>query len=320
MALNYSKYIPLIEKYSKKHQTTSTYDLARILIKEERLPHTVESLRKGISNYYRDKKVSLVEEETEIYIPPSSYKEAGTFILPKKCDNILYIGDLHIPYHSIEPIRLALKYGQQNGVNTIYINGDLIDCYSISRFSKDPSMMGLKEEIELTAQFLRNLRALFPQASIYYKIGNHDERLDKYAKEKAPDLLKAGAIRSLPELLGCADLGIEIIESKQLAKAGKLFVIHGHEYGGSGSVNVARNLNVKAQDNVLTHHFHRDQEFISKPLNDKPIGAWSIGCLCGLNPDYMPFNNWLWGFAHQVIDDNGDFTLSNKKIIGGQIR
>ena len=331
MALNVRQHISLIDKYSEKYETKSPTKLAKILIREEKLENTIESLRKGISLYLNGKmtkfkrspknnSVDLEEVEIDLNIPKSYYEEDAILVLPKKCDNILYIGDLHIPYHSIESIRLALKYAKNKGVNTIYINGDLLDCYQISRFRKDPEKLDLLDEIGLTTQFLRNLRNVFPDESIYYKIGNHEERFENLAKDKVPELWKAKAIRTLPELLECKELGIEIVKSKQLVKAGKLFVIHGHEYNGSGQINIARGLLLKSQDNILSHHYHRSQHFDSKPINDKPLGAWSVGCLSGLKPAFCPLNNWVNGFAHQVIESDETFTLYNKTIISGQIR
>jgi len=32
-------------------------------------------------------------------------------------------------------------------------------------------------------------------------------------------------------------------------------------------------------------------------IERKQISSWSIGCLCGLAPQFMPVNKWNHGFA-----------------------
>ena len=38
-----------------------------------------------------------------------------------------------------------------------------------------------------------------------------------------------------------------------------------------------------------------------------------------MNPDYAIINNWNHGFAVIEYEDNGDFTVFNKKIINGKV-
>jgi hypothetical protein len=53
------------------------------------------------------------------YNLPESYEEKREpFVLPVCCNNILLISDLHIPYHNIEAVTIALNYGKKEKVNT----------------------------------------------------------------------------------------------------------------------------------------------------------------------------------------------------------
>jgi hypothetical protein len=46
------------------------------------------------------------------YKLPESYQEKRQpFVLPTSCNNISLISDLHIPYHDIDAITIAMKYG-----------------------------------------------------------------------------------------------------------------------------------------------------------------------------------------------------------------
>ncbi len=108
------------------------------------------------------------------YNLPESYQEKREPLqLPLTCNNILLISDLHIPYHDIDAITIALEYGVEHKVNTIFINGDLIDNHKVSRFESDPKKRSVKQEFDATKQFLVALRQIFPNAEIYWLKGNH---------------------------------------------------------------------------------------------------------------------------------------------------
>ncbi len=108
-------------------------------------------------------------------LPPSQESNYQPFKLPINHNNILLLSDIHVPYHNIQALTLALKYGLENDVNTILLNGDVIDFYAISRFEKDPRKRNFGHEVLMTRQFLQTLRKLFPHAAIYYKCGNHED-------------------------------------------------------------------------------------------------------------------------------------------------
>ena len=57
----------------------------------------------------------------------------------------------------------------------------------------------------------------------------------------------------------------------------------------------------------------------TKDINGKVIGAWSTGCLCDLNPRYMPLNNHNLGFARVEVEPDGSFEVHNHKIINGRM-
>jgi len=50
------------------------------------------------------------------------------------------------------------------------------------------------------------------------------------------------------------------------------------------------------------------------------ISVHSQGCLCGMNPLYMPINKWNLGFSyveHEI--KSGQFIIHNLKIINGRV-
>jgi hypothetical protein len=118
------------------------------------------------------------------------------------------------------------------------------------------------------------------------------------------------------------EIGIQEIKSKQVVKAGKLSLLHGHEFGHSvfSPVNPARGLYMRAKESSIIGHHHQTSEHSEKSLNGKVVTTWSVGALCGMKPDYMPYNKWNLGFAEIEFDKNRDFEVYNKRIINNKVR
>ena len=254
-------------------------------------------------------------------LPESLEKEYKAFTLPVSDNNILFLSDIHIPYHNIQALTMALRYGVEQKVNTIYLNGDIVDFYAISRFEKDPRKRDLAKEVLYTRDFLRTLRGIFPNASIYYKCGNHDVRFEQYIMKNAPDLLGLNEF-NLETLLHLDKYNIHFIPSLQITHIGKLTALHGHELMTSvfSPVNIARGLFLRAKDSAICGHHHQASEHSEPNINGKVVTCWSVACLCELHPDYMPLNKHHHGFAHILVDKHGDFEVYNKRIINGKIR
>jgi len=123
------------------------------------------------------------------YNLPETYQDTREpLILPLICNNILLISDLHIPYHDINAITIALDYGVANNVNTIFINGDLLDFHGLSRFEHDPRKRRVKDEFDAAKSFLVTLRKTFPNALIYWLKGNHCTRYEKWLMSKVHEV------------------------------------------------------------------------------------------------------------------------------------
>lgn len=256
------------------------------------------------------------------YNLPESYKEdRAPFVLPLACNNILLISDLHIPYHDIEAITIALDYGKQQNVNTIFINGDLIDNAQVSRFERDMSKRSVKQEFEATKQFLVELRNAFPDAEIYWLKGNHCIRWEKFLAQKASEIWDDPYFH-LEQRLALNDQRIKILDDTVLVKAGKLSITHGHHIfkGFFSPVSPARGAYSRAKQSLIVGHLHRASHHPEVDLDGNVVSCWSQGCLCELRPAYSPLvSNSQHGFAHIVVDKNKDYTVKNYQIIKGKI-
>lgn len=237
---------------------------------------------------------------------------------------IAVLSDIHIPYHSEEALEVAVHHAIKEGCQDVLINGDLIDCYQLSRYDKDPRKTSMLEEMQMVGTFLELIHKTF-SGTIWWKFGNHEERFDSYILNRAPELLGIPTIDLASLVIGESDLPrLNMVGGKTIMKVGKLNVIHGHEFGHAmmAPVNPARGLFLRAKCSSLCGHHHQTSEHHENDLNDTAIACWTVGGLCELNPGYRPFAFTKWNHGLAVIDleEDGSFTVENRRIINGKVR
>ena len=243
------------------------------------------------------------------------------FVFAKSIERMLIISDIHIPYHDAPALKKALEYGKEKKVDAILINGDFIDFAPISYFTKDPyTKLNLSADIDLSRKVLQIIRNTFPDIPIYYKLGNHEDWLEKYLMNKAPELLEMDEFK-LGTLLRFGELKITEISSYAMMKFGKLNIIHGHELKSTiRSVNPARTLYLKTKRSTIVAHHHVTSEHTESDIDGEITTCWSIGCLSQLKPKYAGLDSkYNLGFAYVSKTKDGNFTVSNKRIIKGSI-
>jgi predicted phosphodiesterase len=236
-------------------------------------------------------------------------------------DKLLVLSDIHFPYQDDTALGTALEYGQKYGPDHIHLNGDIIDFYGCSRFNKDPRAIPIYRELEIANQFLDDLQAWFPNATISFKYGNHEIRLGEYIRNNAAAIEGMKGV-TVHEQLGLDERGIEW-RKIELAYAGKLTIMHGHERKTpfNNIVNPSTTLLRWAFDQVILGHHHQTSEIVRRKVRGELLGAWSTGCLCGLRPEYDAHNlTHNHGFATVDFDTDGAFEVNNHKIIDGRVR
>lgn len=313
----------VIKRAKKEHPYASFQQLSQILQKKYNVKYSFNSLRRAISFVLNSPKeveidVDFENDEFDIVLPDSRAIDRPPYILAEGNKRILVLNDIHLPYHDNRALKVALKSGYEFGIDTIILNGDIIDFYSISRFARDPNQRDIYEELKLCESFLSQLAAKFPNTKIIFKEGNHEKRLRTYRYEKAPELANIPEF-ALPSLLHFQKYQIDFVDAWTVIQIGKLNVIHGHEILGGGII-VARTHFLKALDNILFGHFHRHQDYTQRTIKDHVMGSWAVGCLSHLKPDYYPVNNFTHGFALIDRSDDGTFEILNKEIINGYVK
>ena len=326
----------LAYEYLKKFPDIKSRTLARLLRKEHPLVFaSVEQARSAV-RYLRGRNGDLNRDDmnsqrSEFRLPaptednPYSLPESDEvpwvpFDIASKYDKIAVLADIHVPFHNMPALQLALRYVKDYGPNCIVLPGDIWDCYALSRWEKDPALRDFPNERQKMRQFLMALREMFPSAKIIYKQGNHEERFDKYLISHAPDFFGL-EMATVPGMLGLGELEVDWVADRRYITAGKLNILHGHEMvGNSGSaVNPARTAFLRLKECALTAHNHQSSNHSEPSLRGKLTSCSSLGCLSELHPQYMPINKWNHGFA--TVDQYGedDFELHNYKIIKGKV-
>ena len=320
----------LAKSYILKHPTLTPTAIAKALFTD--YPYEYKSIedarscvrvlmgKSGIKN--REKvhtDFSTLISEMRKELPKGESEKTEPYTLPKSCTRILVLSDIHLPYQDDDALFAALQFGLEKDVNCIYLNGDTMDMYQLSRHEKNPANRSFSYELDICRSFLKGIRKMFPNAHIVYKIGNHDERYEKFIRMN-PQLIGVQEFE-LGNLLGFPELRIQEVKSKQWSYAGKMPLLHGHELPAkSGGVNPARMAQLKLNKQVIIGHFHRETKSTGKQFDDKPYAAYSSGCLCDLQPSYMPINDWNHGFTYLEVDPkNGNYYVQQKTIVDGKI-
>jgi len=318
----------VVTDYLEKFPNAASLTLARMIYRDHTLEFNSVEHARGIIRMYRgqsgtpnkskvlDKRffgtgLTLPEGEEPAYVP---------YELPKVNNRILFMSDIHLPFHDLASIHIALQDGKDKDVNTVILGGDILDMYSVSSFSKVPNKAMFTHERELFWMLIDDINAILPNAKIFMIEGNHENRFSRYMLNKAPEIFDVPDF-SMRSLFAMEELSIEYIDRKQYIKAGRLNFAHGHEFGMvSSSVNPARGMYLKAKDNVLFGHLHRSSEHSESDVRGEVKSVYSVGCLCYLHPEYRPINTWNTGFALVEIHQDGSFMCKNKKIVNKKIQ
>lgn len=218
-------------------------------------------------------------------------------------ESLVIASDLHIPYQDMRAVRLLFYFLKEFQPDYLVLNGDVMDCWAISKFDKSPKFgSGLADEIEETIDILKTFRKICPNTKMIYIEGNHEFRLRKYIISVAKELEGLRGL-SIQEQLGLKDMGIEYVASLEglsrfghnYWKTGNLYIGHYNriaKHAGYTAKNLLDDLGVS----LIQAHTHRFGT-TSKTLLDRELIAVEQGCLCDLKPSYVVAPNWQAGFC-----------------------
>lgn len=232
-----------------------------------------------------------------------------------KIERILIVPDTHRPYHDKKAWALMLKVAADFKPNTIVVQGDFGDFYCTNGHRKDPNRNRFLEgEINDVNVGLDELDALKPQRKIFIQ-GNHEENLERYLIDKAPELFN---MVTTEELLNLRKRKWEYYAyRKEKAWIGKLAIAH--DLGSSGAAAVPKAL-AEFQGNITIGHIHRMCYMIGGNYQGETHVAASFGWLGDItHVDYMDRDkaakDWALGFGLGYKLPNGVVHLTPIPIV-----
>jgi predicted MPP superfamily phosphohydrolase len=213
----------------------------------------------------------------------------------------IVISDLHIPFENKKVVDLVLHFIKEQKPDRVFIDGDLLDCSSISRFPVRPdNYVSLATEIKLGKEFLKKLKEASPGSKIVYIFGNHEYRLSKYITMEAREFF---GLISLQGLLETDKMDIEVVDSGQnesFCKYGDLLIGH---FDRALKTGTGKSLLDDKGISLLQSHTHRISFYIKRIIDGTFLMAHEIGCLCDLSPSYTLSTDWVNGFCVINIED-----------------
>lgn len=303
----------LLDKYEIKCAEKVLRDSLRRALNANKKPYTIQP--KVVSHnsfeFLKDESYNPYD-----FLEPIS-DEVEYFKLPFY-SKIGFLTDIHLPFYDKLALMTAIDYLKKYEPTCIWLNGDILDAYAISRWLKEKNKENLQYEIDCVRDFLKTIRTIFPKTDIYYKIGNHEDRWEIFMNNNAK-VFQGIDDFEFENVFRLTNYGIKLVKSKTITQSGKLNIIHGHEVFGSGGVNPSRSLFLKTFKSTISGHYHRTSEYISKALDNDIIGCFTVGSLSQQRPMYAPVNQYNLGFATIDMESNGNYVVSNKKIIDGKI-
>lgn len=283
----------------------------------------IRGIRYCLGRTHKDKTNELFAERFSGFMEPDA-NDYLPFVIPETVERLGILNDIHFPFQDKKNLSAAIEFLKTKDIDGILLNGDIIDCYKGSNFLQDPRQRNLFDEFNILREFIDQLNSDF-NCPIFYKIGNHEERIENQVLRQVPELVHFITFENCLSDIGKFDFDeykLTLIKDRRIVKfTSHLSILHGHEYrGGLGSpVGIARWLYLKARSNAATAHFHKKDSFSARTIEQHTIETHSIGCLCDMNPKYMPLNDWQSGFAFVRRIEKDNYRFSNHLIENGKV-
>lgn len=184
-------------------------------------------------------------------------------------ETIIVLGDIHAPFHDRAAVALARAVAKKVKPFAIVSVGDIVDCYSISRFTKRPDReRRLVNELRAARAVADSFRAIAP---LLITLGNHDARVADFIASQAPEL--EGLI-NLPEQLGFVPN--EVTPYREMLKIHKCHFTH--DVGFSGAHAAAQSL-AAFNGNLVFGHTHRANIVYSGDIRGERHVCMNVGWL-----------------------------------------
>lgn len=222
----------------------------------------------------------------------------------------LLYGDSHFPYQS-EPVLAVIRaIATDTAPDFIVHVGDLVDCYNLSRFDKDPDRKeNQQDEIDQAREHLATMRLASPSSRFVLLEGNHETRLQRTLWNldgPASVLAQLTAFKKAitwPALLGLEELGVEFVAANEQTKKSflpKFILKHGTAVRAKSGATAGAEQS-KYNKSGASGHTHRLGVFYHRDANGSHVWV-ETGCTCSIDPDYCTDPDWQQGCVFLTFD------------------
>jgi len=180
-------------------------------------------------------------------------------------NNILVIGDTHLPYEKEGYLEFCIEQYKKWNCDTVIHIGDLIDSHATSHHPSVPEAYSAGDELQYTIHKLKAWYKAFPNMKVVF--GNHDIRSWKIASENG---IASKWMKGFAEVLEVPAWEFE--ESYEIN--GVLFT---HGTGTSGQ-NAAHMRALNLGQSVVMGHLHTESSIIYHQIANQTIFGMIVGC------------------------------------------
>ena len=216
---------------------------------------------------------------------------------------VVVFSDAHYWPGAPTPAHLALlRVIKKLNPVAVIANGDVFDGARISRH--DPmgwqELPSVKQELEAAQDRMTEIEKAAPNADMYWPIGNHDLRFDKYVVTHAGQLGGVTGTR-------LADFFSRWKMVWALHINGNTVVKHSWHQG----IHATYNNTLKGGTNVVTGHLHRLQVTAWGDYNGRRYGVdtGTLACVDGEQFSYLQGTAVPWGSGFAVLTFKQDGTM-----------
>lgn len=218
----------------------------------------------------------------------------------------IVIGDTHVPFHDPKVWSIVCQVAKDLKPDVVVHLGDLIDCWQISDFDKDPNRKSsLQDDIDEGVKLLAMLEKAAPHAAFYLLEGNHEDRLRRTIWRMSAQQRELLALRTFKEGMTWASLLKEAGAGnwKFVPTTGQARVDILPEFITKHGSVVRRwsGQSAKAEwerygCSGISGHTHRSGLFYTDDYNGAHVWIEN-GCTCLLEAEYTEDPNWQQGFT-----------------------
>lgn len=222
------------------------------------------------------------------------------------------LSDIQIPYQDPKALAAAVAFTKSVKPHGVVLNGDIVDCYAISDYDKDPTKAlthGLQKEVDGVQELLADLKDANEKL---WLLGNHEDRWRRLLW-RIPGLAGVSNL-TFDKVFAPESYGFSIKPYGAFIELGHLMVTHGFIVRQKSAYSAQAHFQ-RLGTSVLVGHTHRLGAHYHTNRRG-PHVALENGCLCKLSAEYVQFPDWQQGFTYVTVDTkDGSFLAQQIPIL-----